>query len=329
MYNKVFLGGTFDLLHDGHKKAIKHASLIGKKVILGITSDVYVATRKPNLSIESFHKRKKAVEEFLKKSALHNSSIVRIEDALEPAASDPSLEAIVVSENTKTGAYAVNTKRKKRNLPKLDIIVIPMVSSQDGEVISSSRIRNGEINRNGTAFVNAEWKNVSFGLSARLRKSLKNPGGKLFKNYKDFLSCNRKNANRIVTVGDVCTKLLNTEKWNHPISVIDFIIERKKIYSRLSDLGFLGNERVFTLSNKAGTINGQLFDIPQEIFTKTKRTIIKINGEEDLVVLPLLLLAPLGWTIAYGQPHQGIVCVEVDEENKEKARKLVEAMKKL
>ena len=50
-----------------------------------------------------------------------------------------------------------------------------------------------------------------------------------------------------------------------------------------------------------------------------KRIVIKIDGEEHLSVLPMVLCAPLGFVIFYGQPHEGVVKVEITEEKKEKA----------
>jgi uncharacterized protein (UPF0218 family) len=47
--------------------------------------------------------------------------------------------------------------------------------------------------------------------------------------------------------------------------------------------------------------------------------ILKIIGEEDLAVLPLILAAPLDTIIYYGQPNKGLVKILVSEENKERA----------
>ena len=50
---------------------------------------------------------------------------------------------------------------------------------------------------------------------------------------------------------------------------------------------------------------------------------MQVNGEEDLVVLPLILLTPLNTIIYYGQPSEGLVKVIVSESIKDKAYNLV------
>jgi len=62
----------------------------------------------------------------------------------------------------------------------------------------------------------------------------------------------------------------------------------------------------------------------KEAFDKKTKTVILVGGEDDLAVLPVLLIAPLGFSIYYGQPGEGLVRVDVTEENKEKAYRLVE-----
>ena len=50
---------------------------------------------------------------------------------------------------------------------------------------------------------------------------------------------------------------------------------------------------------------------------------IVIDGEEDLLALPAILLAPLKSMVLYGQMDLGVVLVEVTEEMKEKVAGLV------
>jgi uncharacterized protein (UPF0218 family) len=44
--------------------------------------------------------------------------------------------------------------------------------------------------------------------------------------------------------------------------------------------------------------------------------------------LPVLLIAPLGFNIFYGQPNEGLVRILVTEENKEKVYQLTESFDK-
>ena len=44
-----------------------------------------------------------------------------------------------------------------------------------------------------------------------------------------------------------------------------------------------------------------------------------VDGEEDLAVIPLVIAAPDGAIVLYGQPHQGVVLRTVDCAAKETA----------
>ena len=46
-------------------------------------------------------------------------------------------------------ARALNQVREGKGVDKLEVVVVPIVMAYDGHRISSSRIRNGEINSEG------------------------------------------------------------------------------------------------------------------------------------------------------------------------------------
>ena len=139
-FKKVAVGGTFDLLHRGHRALIEKAFELGEEVIVGLTSDEMLQKE-----AELFSKRKRALQNFLKL----NYEIVKLNDAYGHAISDSEIDAIVVSEETKSRAAEINEIRKKRGLPALEIIVIPFVLAEDGKPISTTRIRAGEIDEEG------------------------------------------------------------------------------------------------------------------------------------------------------------------------------------
>lgn len=59
------------------------------------------------------------------------------------------MEAIVVSTETVQKAFEINKTRSKRKLQPLIIITVPMMRAEDGKLISSTRIREGEIDCSG------------------------------------------------------------------------------------------------------------------------------------------------------------------------------------
>ena len=325
--NLIVCGGTFDHFHKGHRIFLEHALSLSNKIIIGLTSNEYVWSSKLSIQnsklIEDYEARKKGLEDFLiQKKVQDRTSVLKINDLFGPTLSESLIDGIVISKNTKKGAEIINQKRKKLNLNPLRIFISPSVNARDGKFISSARIRNGEIDREGKLYIKPVWLKINLILPEILRKEFKKPFGTLIVNVPK----RQNHFNWIVSVGDVTTKKLNQLSINQKISVIDFKVARKKTFSSFSDLGFFGNETVITAENPAGHIMHDLFSKSLDIFESDfeKRVIFKIIGEEDLVVLPLALAAPLGTIIYYGQPGQGIMQVEVSEEIKKIAFGLVD-----
>ncbi|MEK7129458.1 MAG: DUF359 domain-containing protein, partial [Patescibacteria group bacterium] len=51
----------------------------------------------------------------------------------------------------------------------------------------------------------------------------------------------------------------------------------------------------------------------------TQKTVIIVDGEEDLLALPAIAEAPLGAVVYYGQPNRGLVEVIVDMKKRARA----------
>lgn len=149
-YKKIATGGTFDKLHLGHKALIKKAFSLGEKVIIGLSSGKLV--KKMNKEAESFEERRKALVSFLEKEGFGNYAIVELSDEYGPTSTDKGIEAIVVTEETIGRAFDINSIREGKSLPALDIISIPLVLAENGKPISTTRIKRGEIDREGRAW---------------------------------------------------------------------------------------------------------------------------------------------------------------------------------
>ncbi len=145
-YRKIAVGGTFDKFHKGHEELITTAFNLGKEVLIGITSDSFAGGK--NHEIESFAIRSKNIDSFVKKFN-KKYEIKEIFDAFGTADKDPLLDAIVVSNETEKSAELINIERHKNGFSLLDIIVIDWILADDGNPISSTRIRKGEINDRG------------------------------------------------------------------------------------------------------------------------------------------------------------------------------------
>ena len=143
------MGGTFDRIHIGHEKLLKIAFEVGDEVIIGLTSDAKAKKGRGNEKLSSFKNRYTNLETFLIKKFDNNFSIVKLNDDWGPGALDEDLDAIIVSEETEKVASELNKKRALEGLNPLDIVTVSLILDKKGEKISSTRIRNSEIDREG------------------------------------------------------------------------------------------------------------------------------------------------------------------------------------
>ena len=143
---KVVVGGTFDILHEGHKALLRKAYELGE-VLIGLTSDAMARKRKRR-KIEDFKCRKKELESFIKKEFNIKPKIVKIEDKFGPTLKE-DFDYIVVSPETYKTALLINKERQKRNKKPIKIVKINFALAKDKKPIFSTRILKGEIDRDG------------------------------------------------------------------------------------------------------------------------------------------------------------------------------------
>ena len=160
----AIVGGTFTPVHNGHRallhKAFQTASHDGDgdgHVIVGLTSTAVAEETRSDPShaelLGPFEKRRESLEtELDRTSEAYTASyeVVRLEDAVGPAAREDA-DALVVSPEAKAQhrAHELNQERREDGLRPLEIHTPPFVVAEDGTRISSTRIRDGEIDGNG------------------------------------------------------------------------------------------------------------------------------------------------------------------------------------
>ncbi|NLE04892.1 MAG: pantetheine-phosphate adenylyltransferase [Crenarchaeota archaeon] len=149
-FKKVGVGGTFDQLHRGHRILINQAFKIGEKVAIGLTSDEMVKRlNKPHITA-SYDERQKFLISWLENSGWEKrAEFVPMYDTYGSSVNDIELEALVVSDETAPMAKKINDQRKKAGLPILTIFSVSMVPSENCGPISTTRIRRGEMDREG------------------------------------------------------------------------------------------------------------------------------------------------------------------------------------
>ena len=62
-------------------------------------------------------------------------------------ASESSLEALIVSQETLKGALSINERRMSNNKPTLKILVIPSVLRENGSNESSTKLRYDDLQK--------------------------------------------------------------------------------------------------------------------------------------------------------------------------------------
>ena len=93
MYNTVILGGTFDRFHKGHELFLGTAFKSGKRVFIGLTTPEMVHKMVRQNSIWPYEKRKKVIEDFVKKFN-KEFTVLPINDPLKPATDKEEFDAI-------------------------------------------------------------------------------------------------------------------------------------------------------------------------------------------------------------------------------------------
>ena len=148
-FSLIAMGGTFDIIHHGHITLLSTAFDISEKVIIGLTSDEFVQKKGKN-PIHKYDERLKNLTSIIfKKFPNSYFEISQLNNDFGPAVLEKEVQALVVSDETKNQGNILNKLRTERNLSPVEIIVVPMTLAKDGKRISTTRIKNSEIDSDG------------------------------------------------------------------------------------------------------------------------------------------------------------------------------------
>lgn len=148
-YTSIAVGGTFDHIHTGHRALLKRAFDTSEFVVIGLTSDVFAASEGKVVEHDFEYRRLQLLEYLTNAYPDRQYLITKLDTKFGQGIFTKDIEAIVVSSETSHSVKAANRKRSEIGLAELKIEIVPLVVAEDGKKISSTRIRAGEIDKEG------------------------------------------------------------------------------------------------------------------------------------------------------------------------------------
>ncbi len=125
----------------------------------------------------------------------------------------------------------------------------------------------------------------------------------------------------VITVGDRTTERLIEFGLIPSLQIIDSQEKRTK-----REPPKLANATELTVDNPTAEITPQSIGVIQQAFTMQPPVRINVNGEEDLLVIPVCVHAPENAIVLYGQPNEGLVIIKITPEIRNKTQKLLDSM---
>jgi pantetheine-phosphate adenylyltransferase len=146
-FDLVATGGTFDEIHIGHIALLSKAFELGKRVIIGVTSDDFADKTKGEKKLNhSYDKRVFNLKDIIqKKFGRVSYKISKLDNEYGPIVILGEVDALIASTETAKKGEKINEIRSKKGLPPIAIISVDLIRTEDGSPISSTRIREGEI----------------------------------------------------------------------------------------------------------------------------------------------------------------------------------------
>ncbi len=169
----------------------------------------------------------------------------------------------------------------------------------------------------------AAFAGVTLRLPESLRENLKWPMGPLVHGA-DVLPAVG-SASPVVTVGDFCTLDLIARGRTPDVCLVDFKTRRQED-PELREAFARVHARVVRLKNAPATISSEAWALLSEAFKSEERVRVEVQGEEDLLALVCIALAPETAAVLYGMPGQGVVVVRADQAAKVRVHDLLKRM---
>ena len=328
-FRRCLVGGTFDRLHAGHRLLLDAAQTAADFVEIHITSDAMAEQKSDH--IQSFETRRESLLDWIQQHAPHRASVHQLTDVHGPAPSHPKADCIVATPETRGQCDRINEKRLAGNLPPLAVLEVGHMMDINGEVISSSRIRNGHIDQEGHPWFSADWEGRTLRMHPRAEPELKSPMGVLYPGPENdpeiamlaALDDLELECLILVAVGDVTVRTLLSIGITPDLALVDGQTKRQAL-DEVDQVDLRAFGTVLRAENPAGVLTPSLFSAVREALSDEVPVVVVVDGEEDLAPLFIHVLAPINAVVMYGQPNQGVVVQPSHLGTKQRCRRLLE-----
>jgi uncharacterized protein (UPF0218 family)/phosphopantetheine adenylyltransferase len=316
----------FDRLHIGHQVMIDRLSEMPDPVACVTGGELVGEGLEFQALIQPIDLRERNLKNYLRKFNLDDLISVRTLTHSDDLLTIEGNTTFVMYEGpccTEIESGALDLR--KRELGVSDKIeFLKPVRAHDGEKIASARIRQGEIDREGRRLRGTNEPARILQLEGRA--DLKTPKGEVFaaedgppetrvvkRIQEELPEC-------VISVGDVTTSTILKEDYTPKIMIVDGITKRGPFKEQFTA------ERIYTIYNPPAAIYPEAWSTIDTALHDEANSLILVEGEEDLMGFPAVLLAKDNSVVIYGQPDKGIVWIPVNDENKKLARNLLEDM---
>ena len=162
-FNVVATGGTFDEIHIGHLALLSKAFEMGKRVVIGVSSDEFVDIVKGKVKITHTYEQRVANLRLVIQANFGDViyEISKLNTTYGPTVISGEVNALVASSETAKKGSEINEIRSNKGIKPLVIVTMDVIRAEDGNPISSSRIRLGQIDPQGK-LLKREQKNSTF-----------------------------------------------------------------------------------------------------------------------------------------------------------------------
>lgn len=164
-------------------------------------------------------------------------------------------------------------------------------------------------------------------LTEEVRGKVKVPLGRLITGSPDKAMLTLKNIIerekpiKVFAVGD----FVSLNMIEHGITANLLIIDNKIMRQPTKNTSIKGRTSISSY-NPPGMITPEAWEAVKKCIEDPTITTLVIDGEEDLLTLPVIKMAPIGALVVYGQPNMGLVIVRVTEKKRKEIEHLINKM---